>query len=99
MTAIGDYAFQQCSAMKSITLGSGLQTIGDQGIYKTGIKVINSLSTVPPALGQFALEYNYISIVYVPSSSVSLYKSVAGWQSLPISTVELVSVNNATAGA
>ena len=99
VTAIGDYAFQQCSAMKSITLGSGLQTIGDQGLYKTGIKVINSLSAVPPALGQFALEYNYISIVYVPSSSVSLYKSVAGWQSLPISTDELVSVNNATAGA
>ena len=99
VTAIGDYAFQQCSAMKSITLGSGLQTIGDQGLYKTGIKVINSLSAVPPALGQFALEYNYISIVYVPSSSVSLYKSAAGWQSLPISTDELVSVNNATAGA
>lgn len=99
VTAIGDYAFQECSAMKSITLGSGLQTIGDQGLYKTGIKVINSLSAVPPALGQFALEYNYISIVYVPSSSVSLYKSAAGWQTLPITSDELVSVNNPTAGA
>lgn len=99
VTSIGDYAFQQCSAMKSITLGSGLQTIGAQSIYKTGLKVINSLSVVPPTLGPKALAENYISIVYVPSTSVSSYQSATGWQSLPISTDELVSVNNATAGA
>ena len=80
--------------MKSITLGSGLQTIGS-GLYKTGIKWDQfTQRSASSFVGQFALEYNFISIVYVPSSSVSLYKSAAGWQTLPISTDELVSVNN-----
>ncbi len=98
VTTINSSAFQSCKGLKSITLSNKLTSIGDQCLYDTGLKIIKSLNPVPPTLGGLALGYTFISIVYVPSTSVAAYKAAPGWSTLPIGLDQLITVNVPTAG-
>ena len=46
LTAIGEYAFEECSALKSVTLPDGLETIGEGAFTKTGLESIKFPSSL-----------------------------------------------------
>lgn len=99
VSKIGYASFQMCDGLVNVTLGSGLSALGDQAFYDCKkLKIININATIPPTYGGYAFQYTNLSIVFVPSASLSLYKSTDKWKDLPIATNEVITVHNATAG-
>lgn len=74
--SIGNAAFQSCSGLTTITIGSGITSIGQYAFsWCNHIGSMTLLATTPPSLGAFAF-YNTSSFtIYVPSTSVDIYKS------------------------
>ena len=81
--SIGSKAFYKCSGLTSVTIGSGIQTIGFQAfadcpdladVYCYAENVPNTVSD--------AFENSYIgyATLHVPSTSVNAYKSAEPWK-------------------
>lgn len=100
VNSIGNFAFQQCDGLTDINLGSGITSIGDQCFYDcTKLKVVTINSLTPPSYGgQAFFGWTSLSIVYVPTASLSQYKSTLYWKDLPLASNEIITVNNPTAG-
>ena len=81
VTNIGGYAFQGCSGLTSVIIPSSVRSIGIQAFSFCGnLSSFTILATTPPTLGSSAFYSTSNNlIIYVPSESVSAYKSASGW--------------------
>lgn len=101
VTSIGNEAFRMCNFSGNLTLGSGLTTIGSQAFFQCGnFKFIYSLSTTPPIISDvnYFLKGYIPAIVFVPTNSVSAYKSASGWNGFNIAAEKHLTINVPTAG-
>lgn len=79
---IGVNAFGQCTNLTTVTIGSGIKYIDDQAFQNCSkLASVTINATTPPILGTYyAFGGNATGRkIYVPSSSVSSYKSATGW--------------------
>jgi len=81
VTTIEGYAFSICSSLTSITIPSGIASIGSYAFRGcNGLAIVYSNPTVPPSLGSDVFNGNADGRkIYVPSASLSTYKSASGW--------------------
>ena len=84
VTTIGEYAFNSCNSLTSVTIGAGCTTLGTHPF--NWCNVMTSLTikaTTPPTVpSNFRLTYasNDSTIqIYVPAASVDAYKAATGW--------------------
>ncbi len=97
--SIGYSAFQMCDALTNVTIGTGVTSLGDQSFYDCKkLRIVSVKATSPPTYGGYAFRYTNLSLVFVPSSSLALYKADTNWGKLPLSTNEVITVHNTTAG-
>ncbi len=82
VTTIGYGAFGWCDSLTSVTIGDGVTMIGDAAFYScTSLTSVYCKATTPPALGgTYVFDDNGSGRkIYVPTESVSAYKSAYGW--------------------
>ena len=91
VTSIGDYAFYYCTNATSVTIGSGIRNIYDKAFSNCAqLASITITATTPPTLGYgstgsgsgsgYSVFDNTNNCpIYVPSNSVSAYKSAEEW--------------------
>lgn len=80
VTTIGGSAFNNCSGLTSVTIGSGVTSIGTYAFYYcTSLTSITINAVTPPTLDFQPFNYTNGCPIYVPSGSVSAYKSA--WSS------------------
>ena len=80
VTSIGQWSFLGCSNMTACTIGSGVTSIGQYAFYNCSSLVGVTINrTSPPSLGNYAFNGTGNCPLYVPSGSVSTYKSASGW--------------------
>lgn len=81
VTTIGESAFYVCSGLTSVTIGSGVTSIGMYAFNGcSSLQSITCLAVTPPTLDNSnAFDYTNNCPIYVPSQSVSVYKSTGGW--------------------
>lgn len=81
VTSIGNTAFNGCYSLASLTIPSTVTSIGNSafsGCY--GMKEYHFKSTTPPTLGTTAFaSITSDCIIYVPSASLSDYKTAENW--------------------
>ena len=82
VTEIGSFAFDSCNSLTSITIPNSVTSIGLSAFNScSSLKSVYCKPTTPPTLGEsdvFDLNASDRKI-YVPSSSVSAYKSAQYW--------------------
>ena len=81
VTSIGESVFEYCDSLASVTIGNGVTSVGGATFcYCTSLNEVYCKPTTPPT-GGFNMFYNNASgrKIYVPSNSVSAYKSASGW--------------------
>lgn len=76
--SIGDEAFSGCTSLESLIIPNSLVVIGARAFYGcTSLRSLYFESTTPPAIEPDAIEGTHPDLVlYVPSSSVGLYKAI-----------------------
>ena len=81
VTSIGNYAFEHCQGLTSITIGNSVTSIGNYAFLDcTGLTSISVLANNPPTL-YHSFEGVTIGIpVYVPCGSAEAYQSAAYWR-------------------
>ena len=81
VTTIGQYAFYECASLKSATIPNSVTTIGMQAfVYCSSLTSVYCKAITPPALGKHVFHENANSRnIYVPTESVSAYKSANEW--------------------
>ena len=80
VTSIGQSAFSGCSSLTSIDIPSGVTNIGQYAFFLCdSLTSVTVNATTPPTLGTKALNHTNNCPIYVPSGSVSTYKSASGW--------------------
>jgi len=80
ITTINGGAFNNCSNLQNLTLGSGLTKIGlDTFEVCTSLATITCKAVVPPTLGIYVFNMAPINVIYVPSESVEAYKADSKW--------------------
>ena len=74
--------FQECKTLKSVSIGSGITSIGDKAFYDcTSLVEVNCNAITPPALGIKVFANNAADrIVCVPQGSKAVYCAVAEWR-------------------
>ncbi|MBO5660854.1 MAG: leucine-rich repeat domain-containing protein, partial [Tidjanibacter sp.] len=81
VTSIGKSAFYQCSSLASITMPNSVTSIGMTAFYQcSSLAEVYCKATTPPR-GGYSMFGNNASgrKIYVPSGSVSAYKSASYW--------------------
>ena len=80
---IGDTAFAFCSGLTSCTIGSGITSIGMYAFnHCSSLTSVTVNSLTPPTLSEYYVFDNTNDCpIYVPSQSVSAYKSATNWSS------------------
>ena len=82
VTSIGNYAFRGCTGLTSIEVPDSVTEIGYYAFYGcSSLRSVYCKATTPPALGGTnVFDYNGSGrIIYVPASSVNMYKSATNW--------------------
>lgn len=75
-------AFKACTSLTSVTIGTGLKNIWTDAF--NGCTLLTSITvkaTTPPSMTNYAFGDTNNCPIYVPSESVSRYKSASGWSS------------------
>ena len=84
VTSIGSYTFRNCSSLTTCIIGNGVTSIGTY-VFRdcTNLQFVTIKATTPPTLSN-ANSFNNTNNcpIFVPSSSVSAYKSANNWSSL-----------------
>ena len=79
--SIGSQAFYNCTNLKTVTIGMNVTSIGYNAFYYcSSLTTITVNATTPPTLGSNAIPSN-VTNIYVPSASVSRYRSASVWSS------------------
>ena len=78
-TTIVSGAFEGCNSLASVTIGSSVTTIGNYTFYDSrNLQWVYCKATTPPDQYEAFSTLNLVKI-YVPSSSVDVYKAADGW--------------------
>ena len=81
VTDIGRLAFSSCFGLTSVTIGNSIRTISDSAFkFCTNLTSVTCLATTPPTLGSGVFDNTNDCPIYVPSQSVSAYKSATNWR-------------------
>lgn len=103
VTSIGSSAFQNCTSLTSVTIPSGVTSIGGNAFNGcSDLTSVTVLATTPPTLGgSRVFDDTNDCPIYVPSQSVSAYKSAARWstyasriQAIPTPSPQWVTFNS-----
>ena len=97
VTNIGNSAFYHCENITSITIGSGVTSIGSSA-FVCRADSVTITATIPPTInGNFAyyitridggsIYIRQVSVIYVPSESLSTYQAASGWNSYTIQAI------------
>jgi hypothetical protein len=99
LTSIGNNAFFNCYNIKGIvTFGDSLLSIGNEAFSGLQFDAIICKSETPPAITSSSFGYEP-SLVIVPQSAISAYRSAAVWSQYNIISEKRVVVENLTEGA
>ncbi|MBO5234253.1 MAG: leucine-rich repeat domain-containing protein [Alistipes sp.] len=82
VTSIGTYAFGICSGLTSVTIPNSVTSIGNYAFYSCSkLATVYCKPTTPPTLGGSSVFDTNASDrkIYVPSASVSSYKTATYW--------------------
>lgn len=72
--------FSSCVALENVTVPASVNTIGAYAFYRCGrLSYIRMLPTTPPTLSNVNAFTDVTALIYVPSASVSQYKTATGW--------------------
>lgn len=84
--SIGEWAFQGCQNLKKVTIGTGLTTLEHEAFFQcSNLDSVHIKATTPPSVtldywGTWHAFYECDNItIYVPETSVDMYKSAEGW--------------------
>lgn len=82
VTAIGSYAFYNCTSLTSVTIGNSVTSIEELAFIScSGLTSITCNAVVPPICGGYVFYGVDKSIpLYVPDNSVEAYQSADGWR-------------------
>ena len=82
VTSIGGLAFSKCTSLTSVTIPDSITSIETYAFQNcTSLTSITFEATTPPTLGSNAFNNTNNCPIYVPSASVSAYKSATNWSS------------------
>ena len=75
------YGAFQYSTITTVTIGTGITTIGDSAFSTSYLETLTIKADTPPTLGSNALTDSSITDIYVPASAVETYKTSTstGW--------------------
>lgn len=81
VTAIADYAFLNCDGLTSVTLGSGIQQIGQEAFYGCKLRNVLVKNTTPPTASgsSFSAQTFYHTTLYIPTGSWDDYAYDDSW--------------------
>ena len=85
VTAINTSALRDCSKLQTVNIGSGVTTIGTYALRagsSSNKTTFTIRATTPPTIQSNTFNSSYINKIYVPTASVSAYKSATNWSSL-----------------
>lgn len=85
VTAINTSALRNCNSLQTVNIGSGVTTIGTYALQcgSTSSKTTFTIrATTPPKIQSNTFKSTFINKIYVPTASVSTYKSATNWSSL-----------------
>ena len=83
VTFIGDYAFDYCEYLKSVTIGRGVREIGYYVF--DGCRMLEKVISHIPGDSLFIIDHSVFSnigkdcVLYVPKGSKDVYKKTKGW--------------------
>ena len=81
ITSIGFCAFDSCSSLTSVTIPSWITSINSYAFSNcSSLTSVTCLATTPPTLGSGAFNGSSCPI-YVPTGTLSTYRSASGWNS------------------
>jgi hypothetical protein len=87
VTSIGDEAFYDCSGLTSVTIGSGVTSIGYYAFDGVDIPTVISLIENPFTITGKTSDYRTFSqntfnnaTLYVPKGTIEKYKATGGWK-------------------
>lgn len=80
VTSIGVEAFSNSSGLTEVTIPTGVTSIDFYAFFEiTSLTSVTVLATTPPTLGSSVFDNTNNCPIYVPSGSVSAYKSANNW--------------------
>jgi hypothetical protein len=83
VTTIDEMAFNACYDLTTLTIGSSVTSIGGGGFHAcSNLKIIKSLNTIPPVLGNDCFANDSPTAIYVPIGTIEAYKAASGWSTL-----------------
>lgn len=82
VTTIEASAFNLCEALTTITLPSSVTSLGDGAFNQChDLRTVTCKATTPPTMGLAVFgDDKWLTAIYVPSSSVNVYKAADGWK-------------------